>query len=203
MAHPLIPFITEEIWQQINTLAGVEGDTIMLQPYPEADNNLIDESATADIEWLKKVIIGIRNIRGEMNISPAKPLPVYLNNGSHEDQERLNANRQFLAKLAHLETITWLNQGEEAPMSATALVGDMEILVPMAGLIDKDAELARLNKEVEKLQKELQRVQGKLGNENFISKAPVEVVAKERARMVDMEAALGKLAQQQLSISQL
>jgi len=203
MAHPLIPFITEEIWQQINTLAGVEGDTIMLQPYPEADNNLIDESATADIEWLKKVIIGIRNIRGEMNISPAKPLPVYLNNGSHEDQERLNANRQFLAKLAHLETITWLNQGEEAPMSATALVGDMEILVPMAGLIDKDAELARLNKEVEKLQKELQRVQGKLGNENFISKAPVEVVAKERARMVDMETALGKLAQQQLSIGQL
>ncbi|HEB26592.1 MAG TPA: valine--tRNA ligase, partial [Porticoccus sp.] len=203
MAHPLIPFITEEIWQQINTLAGVEGDTIMLQPYPEADNNLIDESATADIEWLKKVIIGIRNIRGEMNISPAKPLPVYLNNGSHEDKERLNANRQFLAKLAHLETITWLNQGEEAPMSATALVGDMEILVPMEGLIDKDAELARLNKEVEKLQKELQRVQGKLSNENFISKAPVEVVAKERARMVDMETALGKLAQQQLSISQL
>ncbi len=203
MAHPLIPFITEEIWQQINALAGVEGDTIMLQPYPEADNNLIDESATADIEWLKKVIIGIRNIRGEMNISPAKPLPVYLNNGSHEDQTRLNANRQFLAKLAHLETITWLNQGEEAPMSATALVGDMEILVPMAGLIDKDAELARLSKEAEKIQKEYQQVQGKLNNEKFVSKAPEDVVAKERTKMSDLETTLTKLAQQQQSISQL
>jgi valyl-tRNA synthetase len=203
MAHPLIPFITEEIWQQINTLAGVEGDTIMLQPYPEADSNLIDESATTDIEWLKKVIIGIRNIRGEMNISPAKPLPVYLNNGSPEDQARLNANRQFLAKLAHLETITWLNQGEEAPMSATALVGDMEILVPMAGLIDKDAELARLNKEAEKIQKEYQQVQGKLNNEKFVSKAPEEVVAKERTKMSDLETTLKKLAQQQQSIRQL
>jgi valyl-tRNA synthetase len=203
MAHPLIPFITEEIWQQINTLAGVEGDTIMLQPYPEADSNLIDESATTDIEWLKKVIIGIRNIRGEMNISPAKPLPIYLNNGSPEDQARLNANRQFLAKLAHLETITWLNQGEEAPMSATALVGDMEILVPMAGLIDKDAELARLNKEAEKIQKEYQQVQGKLNNEKFVSKAPEEVVAKERTKMSDLETTLKKLAQQQQSIRQL
>ncbi|MEH6469144.1 MAG: valine--tRNA ligase, partial [Porticoccus sp.] len=203
MAHPLIPFITEEIWQQVNTLAGVEGDTIMLQPYPEADQNLIDESATADIEWLKSVIIGIRNIRGEMNISPAKPLPVYLTNGSDEDQTRLNANRQFLAKLAHLETITWLNQGEEAPMSATALVGDMEILVPMAGLIDKDAELARLNKEVEKIQKEYQQVQGKLNNEKFVSKAPEEVVAKERTKMNDLETTLKKLAQQQQSIRQL
>jgi len=199
MAHPLIPFITEEIWQQVNTLAAAEGDSIMLQSYPEADQNLIDESATADIEWLKSVIIGIRNIRGEMNISPAKPLPVYLKNGSQEDQTRLNANRQFLAKLAHLETITWLNQGEEAPMSATALVGDMEILVPMAGLIDKDAELARLNKEVEKTQKEYQQVQGKLSNEKFVSKAPEEVVAKERTKMGDLK----KLAQQQQSISQL
>ncbi len=203
MAHPLMPFITEEIWQQVKTLAGTDGDTIMLQPYPEADQHRIDETATADIEWLKNVIIGIRNIRGEMNISPGKPLPIYLKNGSSEDQARLDANLQFLAKLANLESVTWLNQGDNAPMSATALVGNMEILVPMAGLIDKDAELTRLTKEVEKLQKELQRVQAKLDNEKFISKAPAEVVAKEKARMTDMQAALGKLAEQQLSISQL
>jgi len=203
MAHPLMPFITEEIWQQIKVLAGAEGDTIMLQPYPEADHNLIDNEAISDIEWLKSVIVGIRNIRGEINIPPGKMLPVYFNNGSKEDQRRLDANHQFLAKLAHLESITWLKPEEEAPMSATALVGDMEILVPMAGLIDKEAEITRLNKEVTKLQKELERVQGKLSNEKFVSKAPEEVVAKEKGRMTDIEAALERLNQQQESISQL
>ncbi|MCL4142208.1 UNVERIFIED_CONTAM: hypothetical protein GTU68_045539 [Idotea baltica] len=203
MAHPLIPFITEEIWQQIKTLAGTEGDTIMLQPYPEADPSLVDNEATSDIEWLKSVIIGIRNIRGEMNISPGKLLPVYFNNGSEEDHRRLNANQQFLAKLAHLEDTTWLNSDEEAPMSATALVGNMEILVPMAGVINKDAELARLNKEMEKLQKELQSVQGKLNNEKFVSKAPEEVVAKEKAKLEEIETNLNKLEQQQLTIAEL
>ena len=203
MAHPLMPFITEEIWQQIKVLAGAEGDTIMLQPYPEADHNLIDNEAISDIEWLKSVIVGIRNIRGEINIPPGKMLPVYFNNGSKEDQRRLDANHQFLAKLAHLESITWLKPEEEAPMSATALVGDMEILVPMAGLIDKEAEITRLNKEVTKLQKELERVQGKLSNEKFVSKAPEEVVTKEKGRMTDIEAALERLNQQQESISQL
>ena len=203
LAHPLMPFITEEIWQQIKVLAGAEGDTIMLQPYPEADRSRIDETAIADIEWLKRVIIGIRNIRGEMNITPAKHLPIYFNNGGTDDLRKLNDNRQFLAKLANLESITWLEPGEEAPMSATALVGSMEILVPMAGLIDKDAELARLNKEIDKLQKELEKVQNKLGNENFVGKAPAEVVAKERERMPDMEATLGKLSQQCATIKAL
>jgi len=203
LAHPLMPFITEEIWQQIKVLAGAKGDTIMLQPYPEADDSRIDETAIADIEWLKKVIIGIRNIRGEMNITPAKHLPIYFNNGSADDLRKLNDNRQFLAKLANLEAITWLEPGEEAPMSATALVGNMEILVPMAGLIDKDAELARLNKEIDKLQRELEKVQNKLGNENFVGKAPAEVVAKERERMADMEATLGKLSQQCTTIKAL
>lgn len=203
MAHPLMPFITEEIWQQVKTLAGAEGDTIMLQPYPEADASMVDEQATNDIEWLKNVIIGIRNIRGEMNISPGKMLPVYFNNGSPQDKQRLENNQQFLSKLAKLDSVTWLNHGEEAPMSATALVGDMEILVPMAGLIDKDAELARLNKEAEKLQKELMKVKGKLNNEKFVSKAPEEVVAKEKSRLEEMETTLSKLNQQQLSISEL
>ena len=200
MAHPLMPFITEEIWQQVKTLAGAEGDTIMLQPYPEADASKVDEQATSDIEWVKNVIIGIRNIRGEMNISPGKMLPIYLNNGSPQDKQRLESNQQFLSKLAKLDSVTWLNHGEEAPMSATALVGDMEILVPMAGLIDKDAELARLNKEMEKLQKDLKSVQGKLSNEKFVSKAPEEVVAKEKARLTDMETTIAKLEQQQQAI---
>lgn len=203
MAHPLMPFITEEIWQQVKTLAGAQDDTIMLQPYPEADASKVDEQATNDIEWLKNVIIGIRNIRGEMNISPGKMLPVYFNNGSSQDKQRLENNQQFLSKLAKLDSVTWLNQDEEAPMSATALVGDMEILVPMAGLIDKDAELSRLNKEAEKLQKELMKVKGKLNNEKFISKAPEEVVAKEKSRLEEMETTLSKLNQQQQTITEL
>ncbi|MBB6522304.1 valyl-tRNA synthetase [Pseudoteredinibacter isoporae] len=203
LAHPLMPFITEEIWQRIKGLAGVEGDTIMLAQYPIADESKIDEQALADIEWVKGVVVGIRNIRGEMNISPAKNLPLYFANGSNEDQRRLEDNRQFLLKLASLESMTWLNPGDEAPMSATALVGDMEILVPMAGLIDKDAETARLNKEIEKLEKEVSRTQGKLNNEKFVGKAPAEVVQKEKDKLADYEAALAKLKEQVQKIAEL
>jgi len=207
LAHPLMPFITEEIWQRIKDIPGaITGDkaeTIMLAEYPIADESKIDEQALADIEWVKGVVVGIRNIRGEMNISPAKNLPLYFANGSSEDQRRLEGNRQFLLKLASLEAITWLNPGDEAPMSATALVGDMEILVPMAGLIDKDAETARLNKEIEKLEKEVSRTQGKLNNEKFIGKAPAEVVQKEKDKLADYEAALAKLKDQVQKIAEL
>ncbi|MCV6627790.1 MAG: class I tRNA ligase family protein, partial [Cellvibrionaceae bacterium] len=139
LAHPLMPFITEEIWQRIKDLAGADGETIMLAPYPVADTSKIDQQALADIDWVKGVVIGIRNIRGEMNISPAKDLPLYFANGSDQDKRRLLDNEQFLAKLASLESITWLAPDQQAPLAATALVGDMEILVPMAGLIDKHA----------------------------------------------------------------
>ncbi|WP_299773174.1 valine--tRNA ligase [uncultured Pseudoteredinibacter sp.] len=207
LAHPLMPFITEEIWQRIKDIPGaITGDkaeTIMLAEYPIADESKIDEQALADIEWVKGVVVGIRNIRGEMNISPAKNLPLYFANGSSEDQRRLEENRQFLLKLASLEEITWLNSGDEAPMSATALVGDMDILVPMAGLIDKDAETARLNKEIEKLEKEVSRTQGKLNNEKFVGKAPADVVQKEKDKLADYEAALTKLKDQVQKIAEL
>ena len=119
LAHPMLPFITEEIWQTIAPYAGVElkaeGDTIMLQPFPVADQSKIDSDALADIEWLKTVIVGVRNIRGEMNISPAKALPIYMTKGGSDDQRRMEDNRQFLSKLANLESITWLNNPEDAP----------------------------------------------------------------------------------------
>ncbi|WP_347332536.1 valine--tRNA ligase [Marinimicrobium locisalis] len=196
LAHPLMPFITEEIWQKIKTLAGASGETIMLAPYPVADDTKIDDAASADIEWLKAVILGVRNIRGEMNISPAKKLPLFFYNGSGEDQRRLKENRQSLIKIAALEDVTWLNPGDEAPVSATALAGDLELLVPMAGLIDKEAELERLNKEVAKLEKDIQKTEGKLGNANFVDKAPKEVVDKERDRLEGLKSALGKLQEQ-------
>lgn len=207
LAHPLMPFITEEIWQKIAPLAGIDksasNDTIMLAAYPQADEALIDQGAIADLEWLKDVIVGIRNIRGEMNISPAKALPVFVENASKEDLRRLSDNDTFLKKLASLETITVLAKGEEAPMSATGLVGDMEILVPMAGLIDKDAECARLQKEIDKLDKEVAKINGKLGNASFVDKAPAAVVEKEKTRLVDFEGQLVKLKEQHGKIAEL
>jgi valyl-tRNA synthetase len=203
LAHPIMPYITEEIWQQVKGLAGVEGDTIMTQAYPVANNDKIDTDAEAEIEWLQGVITGVRNIRGEMGISPAKELTVLLQNGSPEDLTRLEANRTFLSKLAALESITWLNAGDEAPMSATQLVGDMEVLVPMAGLINKDAELARLQKELDKLQKDIGRVKGKLSNEKFVSNAPEAVIAKEREKMETAQSAFDKLQEQYAKIEAL
>ncbi|MEN5242656.1 valine--tRNA ligase [Pseudomonas atacamensis] len=203
LAHPFMPFITEEIWQRIAPLAGIQGKTIMLQPWPVANEERIDPAAENDIEWLKELMLGTRNIRGEMNIGPGKPLPIFLKNVSAEDQRRLSENEALLKKLARLESITVLAAGEEAPLSATALVGEMEVLVPMAGLIDKGAELARLDKEILRLQGEVQRVGGKLSNAGFVDKAPGEVIEKERAKLAEAEQALGKLAEQHARIASL
>src|SRR5690554_3040454 len=149
-----------------------------------------------DIEWLKAVILGVRNIRGEMNISPAKKLPLFFLHGSADDQRRLEENRPYLTKLAALKSITWLNPGDDAPVAATALAGQLELLVPMAGLIDKDAELTRLQKEVNKLQQDIDRTEGKLSNANFVDKAPAKVVEKERARLEQLKTSLNKLKEQ-------
>ncbi len=201
LAHPLMPFITEEIWQRLKDLAGVntengEGKTIMLAAMPVCDDSKIDHQAITDVEWLKGVIEGVRTIRGEMNISPAKSIPLFFANGSENDQRCLNDNRQFLKRLASLEEITWLNAGEEAPLSATALVGNMEILVPMAGLIDVAAETARLHKDIDKIRKDMDRIEGKLNNPKFVDKAPAEVVQKEKDKLSDMTSAITKLQEQ-------
>ena len=196
LAHPLMPFITEEIWQRVKALAGKQGETIMHQPYPVPDLGKIDAPAIEDIEWVKGIILAIRNIRGEMDISPAKPIKVLLKNTSGSDQERLSQNKQFLTKLAKLESITLLSESEKAPLSAIQLVDNMEILVPMAGLIDVAAEVARLKKEIEKTDKEFARINGKLNNQNFVAKAPAAVVDKEKSKLADIEAARNKLDEQ-------
>jgi valyl-tRNA synthetase len=203
LLHPLMPFITEEIWQTVAPIADKTGPTIMLQPYPEAGEKGVDSAVNADIEWLKGVILGVRNIRGEMNIPPGKALPILLRNGDERDRQRLADNAQYLRKLAKLESAEWLEAADEAPVAATALVGELEILVPMAGLIDRDAELARLSREIEKLEKELARIQGKLGNPGFRDKAPAAVVAKEQEKMQALQQALDTLQEQARHIGQL
>ncbi|HSB95241.1 MAG TPA: valine--tRNA ligase [Spongiibacteraceae bacterium] len=203
LLHPLMPFITEEIWQRVAPLTGRTGDTIMLQNYPLADETRIDAGAEADIAWLKAVILGVRNIRGEMNISPAQEIPLLLRNGDAEDRRRSAANATFLKKLAKIASIDWLEVDAEAPLAATQLAGSMELLVPMAGLIDKGAELARLNKEIDKLGKELEKLEGKLGNSDFTARAPAEVVAKEREKCLSLQTALTQLKNQQQAIAAL
>ncbi|QXI42677.1 valine--tRNA ligase [Pseudomonas wayambapalatensis] len=203
LAHPFMPFITEEIWQRIAPLAGVQGKTIMLQPWPVANESRIDSGAEGDIEWLKELMVGLRNIRAEMNIGPGKPLPLFLKNANADDQRRLQENEALLKKLAKVETFTVLGEQDEAPLSATALVGDLQVLVPMAGLIDKDAELARLNKEIQRLQGEVQRVGGKLSNAAFVDKAPPAVIEKERAKLAESEQALANFTEQHARIAAL
>ncbi|SED67846.1 valine--tRNA ligase [Pseudomonas anguilliseptica] len=203
LAHPFMPFITEEIWQRIKAQAGVSGDTIMLQAWPVANESRIDAAAEGDIEWVKQLMLGLRQIRGEMKISMAKRIDIILANASDEDRRRLADNAPLLNKLAKLESVRVLSASEEAPMSATALVGDMQVLVPMAGLIDKDAELARLDKEIARLDGEVKRVGGKLSNEGFVAKAPAEVLDKERAKLAEAEQALSKMVEQRGKIAAL
>ncbi len=147
--------------------------------------------------------MGIRNIRGEMDIAPSKKLPVFLNNTSNKDKTRLSDSLEYLTLLAKLESIEIIVPGTTPPASATAFVGEMEIMIPMAGLIDKNAELVRLSKAADKLQGEVKRTQGKLGNENFVSKAPVVVIDKEKAKLADAQMQLQKIEEQVDAINSL
>ncbi|SIR49987.1 valyl-tRNA synthetase [Aeromonas sp. RU39B] len=202
LAHPLIPFITETIWKSVAPLAGITADTIMLQPFPAFEQDKVDETALADSEWIKEFIVGIRNIRAEMNVAPSVPLEVLLA-CNEVDAKRAADNETFLKTLAKLASIRVLAAGEDAPLSVKKLVGDTELMIPMAGLIDKDAELARLAKEIAKLAGECGRIEGKLGNEGFVAKAPEAVIVKEREKLADYKLQLSKLEAQQAQIAAL
>ena len=213
LTHPIMPFITEEIWQRVKPLAGVEGDaqggasvaggrkpeateTIMLQPWPAVENTLIDPQASAEMEWVMQFILGIRSIKGEMNIAPGKPVPVLLADTDEKDRSYAERHRAYLDFLARVESIEVLSPEDAGPESATALVGDMKILIPLAGLIDKAAELARLEKEIAKLRGDIERTAKKLENPSFVDKAPAAVVEKERDKLEQAGKALGQLTAQ-------
>ncbi len=237
LAHPIMPFITEEIWRKVAPLAGTlpahgsgamatsgaedasltlhdtgagrvrgtpdtgqasgKGATIMLAPYPVPDSALADPAAVAEMDWVMQFILGVRRIKGEMNIPPGKPLPVLIEHASDQDLAWLEASRPYLDFLARTAAITVLGADETAPESAISLVGEMKVLIPMAGLIDKDAELKRLAKEIARLQSDLDRTQAKLANPSFVDKAPAAVVRKERDKIAEQETALAKLREQE------
>jgi valyl-tRNA synthetase len=185
--HPLMPFITEEIWQGVAGLAGRAGPTVMLASYPQATEYPHDEVAEKEIGWVQAFVLGVRQIRGEMNIKPSKLIPVLLRNASDQDKSYAERHRPYLERLAGLESLTVLPEGEQPPESAIALVGDLSILVPMEGLIDAAAEAERLGKQLAKAQADLGKTRQKLANENFVRNAPPEVVETERARVAELD----------------
>ncbi|PWD68066.1 valine--tRNA ligase [Pectobacterium parmentieri] len=203
LAHPIIPFITETIWLRVKALKGINDDTIMLQPFPEFDTAQEDTLALNDLEWIKQAIIAVRNIRAEMNIAPGKPLEVLLRDATAEAQRRVEENRSFIQTLARLENITLLPAGDKGPVSVTKLIDGAELLIPMAGLIDKAAELDRLAKEVAKIEAEIERIASKLSNEGFVARAPEAVVAKEREKLDGYAVDKAKLLEQQAVIAAL
>jgi valyl-tRNA synthetase len=203
LLHPIMPFITEELWQKTAPLANISGASIMRQPYPQADDGKKDAEAEAEIAWIKDVILGVRRIRAEMDIAPGKPLPVFFSQGSARDAERLAQHRALITTLARLHSLIWLNAEASEPESAMTLVGELRILIPLAGLIDKEAECKRLDKEIDKIRKDLEKISGKLGNPQFIAKAPAEIVAKEKAKIAEMQSALAELDKQREKIASL
>jgi valyl-tRNA synthetase len=196
LLHPVMPYITEELWQRVAPLAGVDGETVMHCRYPQADSGLVDETALTEIEWLKKFVMGVRQIRSEMDIKPGKPLPVLCQGGSPHDRQSIEGNLELLQALARLESITWLEADQPAPESATSLVGEMKLLIPLAGLIDKQAELQRLQKNILKHEQDVERISAKLANDNFVSRAPAEVVHREKEKLADARSALNSLKDQ-------
>lgn len=199
LLHPIMPFITEDIWQKVFPRLNPNhqaANTIMCQAYPRVENHLQDPTSEKEIEWLKQVILSIRNIKGEMNIAPNKTLHVLFNKGTQQDRELALKTQPWLLKLAKLDSIHWLSSNEKAPTSATAVIGQLELLIPMAELFDKATEEKRLSKEIDKLQQELNRADKKLSNADFIQQAPAAIVNKEREKVAELQAILTKLETQ-------
>ncbi len=202
LLHPIIPFITEEIWQSIAPKLDINQDTIMLQSFPRSNNDLVDVASSEEIDWLKEFIIGVRKIRSEMNIPPSKAVPALLQQCSPTDLQRLDTHRNALDKLAKLESITIINENE-TPEAALALVGEMKILIPLAGLINKEEELQRLNKDITKKEANIEKTRAKLNNPNFKDKAPEDVVLKVQEQLQEQEQELSELHSQKEKMEKL
>ncbi|HEU0225417.1 MAG TPA: valine--tRNA ligase, partial [Steroidobacteraceae bacterium] len=196
LLHPLMPFITEELWHAVAVRAGKHGASIMREPYPTLDPSQADPEAEALTNLARDLTLGIRGIRGSFDIAPSVRTPVFIQNASAEVRPRIETSAPAICRLAGVSEIRWLAAGQEAPQSATASVGALVVHLPMAGLIDVDAELARLDKRRSKVGQDLSRAEAKLANDSFVRNAPAEVVAQEQARVLEFKRELAQLAEQ-------
>ena len=204
LLHPIMPFITEEIWQRIAPQAGAdEVDSISRRPWPQADEERIDARAEEDIAWLQRLLLAVRQIRGEMDIAPSRALPVLLQQAEATDQARLAGLAPWIMELGRVESLDVLDAQSPAPDAALARAGGLNVLVPLAGLIDPAAECARLDKAIAKLEKDYKATRGKLDNPNFTERAPAEVVAGARTLADEQEASLTALRAQRERMGQM
>jgi valyl-tRNA synthetase len=194
--HPVIPFITEEIWQGVAPKLGLAESSLLLRPWPRADEIVADDAASAEIEWFKSVLSGIRRIRSEMNISPGKTIPLLFADGDASDRARVAKFAAQISFLARTEAPQWIDAGADEPAAAAAVVGTLRVMIPLAGLIDLGAEKARLAKEIGRIEIEIRKCEGKLGNASFVANAPAEVVMQERQRISDWNTTLVALRDQ-------
>lgn len=193
LLHPLMPFVTEEIWQTIAPLAGKTGCSLMIQAYPEFDKTKKDAGAEQDLTWLKTVVHTIRMLRSEMNIAPGKKIPLLLYKGNEKDHENSHIFLNDIMNLAKISEINWIVEKEKNTTHAIGVVGNLELLIPMEGLIDTEAEIQRLKKEILKIEKEIKRAESKLSDAAFVKKAPPKILAQERQRLADSTATYTKL----------
>ncbi|MCL6239523.1 valine--tRNA ligase [Acinetobacter sp. ANC 5033] len=193
LAHPLMPYLTEEIWQTLAPKLNISGETIMLAQYPVADQALVNEQAEADMQWLQGLIGAVRNIRGEMGLGNARLLPVLLQNTTDAEKAQIARIEPLFKALAKVESITFLADAEQPPLSSSSVVGHVSVFVPMKGLIDPKAELGRLQKDLDKVQKQHDQIATKLANEGFVAKAPAAVVEGEKAKLAEFADQLAKI----------
>lgn len=201
LAHPIIPFITETLWQRVNlvltTTGADQGRSIMLQPFPEYNAALEDEQIMNDLQWIKQIIITIRNIRVEMNISPSKPLAALLRNLDTNAQRCIEQNKSVIKCLANLESVALLSICEKIPPSITKLIDGSELIILMDSFIDKEAEVTRLAREIKQLDAKIISIEEKLANERFVKLAPESVVMKKRNNLLFYKESKVKLKEQQ------
>ena len=187
LLHPITPFITEELWQSCAPRLGRQGRTVMLQPYPGATPSTLHDSevqaACQAVQWVQEWVTTLRNLRGEMNLSPSLRLSVLCNGGEASDHQYLLEHRQLLCHLAGLAELRLLAAGESPPPSMTGISGTLQLHVPMQGLVDPDQEIKRLEHRISKMEQEIKRLESKLNNERFVDQAPGEVVARQRTRL--------------------
>jgi valyl-tRNA synthetase len=199
--HPFMPFITEEIWQRLRGPLGLQGDSIMTQPWPKPPER--DDQAESAVAWLKSILLGIRRIRSDLDLAPALRLPVEFQGGSVEDRSHFELFEPVLATLARADSFRWLDDDADTSKCAVALVGELKVLIPLTGLVDVDAELARIGKQLASEEKLLKQSQGKMGNRRFVDNAPADVVEKERERLATHEANVRRFREQMRQLERL